>query len=81
MAEETFVENVLPPEGLYESREALSRPLILGLSLVDMHSQLGSPLKLQAGESKLPPAYIQIAGADPLRDGGFAYAGRLHIAG
>ncbi|CAG7560636.1 unnamed protein product [Fusarium equiseti] len=31
--------------------------------------------------SGLPPAFIQIAGADPLRDDGFAYAERLQKAG
>ena len=39
-----------------------------------------SPL-LAKDLSGLPPAYIQIAGADPLRDDGFAYAERLHSAG
>ncbi|KAH7198933.1 Alpha/Beta hydrolase protein [Fusarium flagelliforme] len=39
-----------------------------------------SPL-LAKDFSGLPPAYIQIAGADPLRDDGFAYAERLQKAG
>ncbi|KAJ4312208.1 hypothetical protein N0V84_010049 [Fusarium piperis] len=39
-----------------------------------------SPL-LATDLSGLPPAYIQIAGADPLRDDGFAYSERLHRAG
>jgi acetyl esterase len=29
----------------------------------------------------LPPTFIQIAGADPLRDDGFAYAEKLHESG
>ncbi|KAF5618644.1 lipase esterase [Fusarium sp. NRRL 52700] len=39
-----------------------------------------SPL-LAKDHSDLPPAYIQVAGADPLRDDGFAYAEKLQKAG
>ncbi|KAH6985122.1 Alpha/Beta hydrolase protein [Ilyonectria destructans] len=41
---------------------------------------LVSPL-LTKDLSGLPPVYIQIAGADPLRDDGFAYAEKLQQAG
>lgn len=39
-----------------------------------------SPL-LAKDFSGLPPAYVQIAGADPLRDDGFAYVEKLQEAG
>lgn len=71
------------------SIDTVSTPILDGVALRSFwdnydpgsgESQYVSPL-LTADLSGFPPVYIQICGADPLRDEGFAYAESLRKAG
>ncbi|KAH6976581.1 Alpha/Beta hydrolase protein, partial [Ilyonectria destructans] len=66
-----------------ENAEAPFLPTTAVMQLLDWYNPVPddvrmSPL-LATGFSGLPPAYMQIAGVDPLRDDGFAYAEKVPV--
>lgn len=81
--------NALPSDLDFSSyTENVNAPVLPASAIAQCLNYYGAPPEdirisplLAKDLSGLPPAYIQIAGADPLRDDGFAYAERLHRAG
>ncbi|KAF5705992.1 lipase esterase [Fusarium globosum] len=82
-------EDALPHEFDFSSyTENASAPILPAAAVTQCLGYYGGPPEdirmsplLAKDFSGLPPAYIQVAGADPLRDDGFAYAERLQEAG
>ncbi|KLO92161.1 Uncharacterized protein LW93_7790 [Fusarium fujikuroi] len=82
-------EDALPREFDFSSyTENASAPILPSAAVTQCLGYYGGPPEdirmsplLAKDFSGLPPAYIQVAGADPLRDDGFAYAERLREAG
>ncbi|SCN68565.1 uncharacterized protein FFB20_03094 [Fusarium fujikuroi] len=78
-------EDALPREFDFSSyTENASAPILPSAAVTQCLGYYGGPPEdirmsplLAKDFSGLPPAYIQVAGADPLRDDGFAYAERL----
>ncbi|VTT69241.1 unnamed protein product [Fusarium fujikuroi] len=82
-------EDALPREFDFSSyTENASAPILPSAAVTQCLGYYGGPPEdirmsplLAKDFSGLPPAYIQVAGADPLRDDGFAYAERLREVG